>query len=191
LGCASGQGTVFTIGATGLATLHHFSYSDGANPQAALIQASDGRFYGMTPAGGTTGLARYSSWATGSIPAATLTTLHHFNGVDGAYPLAGLIQSTDGSLYGTTSEGGPDSTSNRVVFRVTLNTPPVTTDDSYSTPEDTMLTVDGPGVLANGGPTHGALALSRTAPSPTRGRRTTTARTVLRTKPKTVRGTRL
>ncbi len=174
-GGANGQGTVFTIGATGVATLHHFSYGDGANPQAGLIQASDGRLYGMTPAGGNDGLGTiFRLDATGSIPAGTLTTLHHFNGVDGAYPLAGLIESNDGSLHGTTSEGGPNTTSNGVVFRVTLNTPPVARDDSYSTPEDTELTVGGPGVLANDsdadadtlaavlmtGPTHGELKLT-------------------------------
>ncbi len=38
-----------------------------------------------------------------------LTTLHSFDGADGDYPEAGLVQGTDGSFYGTTYSGGATS----------------------------------------------------------------------------------
>ena len=48
------HGTVFAITPSGtLTTLHIFTGTDGANPYAGLIQATDGKFYGATKAGGT------------------------------------------------------------------------------------------------------------------------------------------
>jgi uncharacterized repeat protein (TIGR03803 family) len=39
-------------------------------------------------------------------PAGTFTLLYSFTGTTGAYPLAGLVLDSKGSVYGTTSEGG-------------------------------------------------------------------------------------
>jgi uncharacterized repeat protein (TIGR03803 family) len=47
-------GTVFEITPKGtLDVVYDFSSTDGANPETALVQASDGSFYGTTTAGGT------------------------------------------------------------------------------------------------------------------------------------------
>jgi len=40
------------------------------------------------------------------LPAQTFTTLHNFDYNDGANSYAGLVQATNGDLYGTTSGGG-------------------------------------------------------------------------------------
>jgi len=112
---AEGEGTLFKITPSGtLTVLYSFCIStgctDGANPYAAgLVQGSDGNFYGMTYAGGA-----YDNGTVFKItPSGTLTTLYSFCSqsgcLDGAYPIAGLVQASDGNFYGTTSAGGGSS----------------------------------------------------------------------------------
>jgi uncharacterized repeat protein (TIGR03803 family) len=84
--------------------LHSFDGIDGANPEAGLLQASDGKIYGTTVFGGHEGEGSIFSITTDG----TVTTLYSFpsfDHVDGANPF-GLMQHTDGKFYGTTSEGG-------------------------------------------------------------------------------------
>ena len=54
-------------------------------------------------------------------PSGTLTTLYNFCSqigcADGYYPVAGLVQATEGGLYGTTSQGGAGA--GGTVFRIT------------------------------------------------------------------------
>jgi len=111
-GGANGDyGTVFKITPSGtLTTLHSFcsqsGCTDGSSPEAGLIQATDGNFYGTTVSGGAN-----SYGTTFKItPSGTLTTLYSFCSqsgcTDGESPTARLVQSTDGNFYGTTSFGG-------------------------------------------------------------------------------------
>jgi uncharacterized repeat protein (TIGR03803 family) len=171
----SGCGTVFTITPIGaLTTLHRFDGADGANPEAALVQTTDGIFYSTTDHGGANGggtvfkmdprgelttiysFCSQSNCADGSpaqgalvhatngnfygttklggvcnerngcgtvfsmTPSGDLTTLFTFgHGGHGANPSAGLIQATDGNLYGTTFIGRTPSTG--TVFKITPN----------------------------------------------------------------------
>jgi len=95
--------------------LHTFSGTDGASPQAALIQATDGHLYGTTFAGGV-----YNSGTVFKItPGGTFTVLYNFAsaGTGGRYPTAPLVQGTDGNFYGTTVSGGTNS--NGTIFRIT------------------------------------------------------------------------
>jgi uncharacterized repeat protein (TIGR03803 family) len=92
--------------------------ADGQVPNAGLIQATDGNFYGTTLSGGTLGAGTiFKITSTG-----TLTTLHSFTGTDGEEPYAGLIQGTNGEFYGTTSGGGAHGYG--VVFRLSAGLGP-------------------------------------------------------------------
>jgi uncharacterized repeat protein (TIGR03803 family) len=73
------------------------------NPQAALIQATDGNFYGTSSSGGDANAGTVFQLT----PAGALTRLYSFTGgADGGYPFAGLVQGADGNFYGTSSSGG-------------------------------------------------------------------------------------
>jgi len=104
----TGGGTVFKITPTGaLTTLYSFcaqsDCADGSSPLAGLVQATDGNFYGTASSGGAYSTCNDDGCGVGTVfeitPSGTLTTLHSFNGTDGARPGA-LVQDTDGNLYG-------------------------------------------------------------------------------------------
>jgi uncharacterized repeat protein (TIGR03803 family) len=116
VGGAKYEGTVFEITPSGtLTTLYSFcsqggtACTDGDRPEAALVQATDGNFYGTTH-------GRTFDNESGTVfkitPGGTLTTLYSFCSqggtacTDGAIPSAGLVQDTNGMFYGTTSRGG-------------------------------------------------------------------------------------
>lgn len=113
-GGANGGGTVFEITREGqLTTLYNFcslpNCADGVNPYAGVIRASDGNLYGTTEVGGTKG--NYGT-VYKLTPERQLTTIASFDdGSNGEYPNSGMIQATDGNLYGTTLN---------TVYRVTL-----------------------------------------------------------------------
>ncbi len=79
--------------------------ADGAAPSAALIQSSDGYYYGTAQLGGANGDGTVLKVDSSG----NVTPLHEFSGKDGANPLGALIQASDGSFYGTTSLGGAKS----------------------------------------------------------------------------------
>jgi uncharacterized repeat protein (TIGR03803 family) len=80
----------------------------------ALVEGSDGNFYGTTQSGGTNG-----GWGTvfQITPTGTLTTLHSFGGPDGAGPYSPLLVSSNGTFYGTTNGGGANNAG--TVYRIT------------------------------------------------------------------------
>jgi|ERR1035438_3397660 uncharacterized repeat protein (TIGR03803 family) len=111
-----GFGTVFKVTATGtLTVLHSFDATDGEKSFAALVQGTDGNFYGTTSFGG--GNPNFGGTVFKITPTGTLTTLHSFGSGDGTGASAALIQATDGDFYGTTSGYGVSNTG--TVFKIT------------------------------------------------------------------------
>lgn len=80
-----------------------FDITNGGSPYGSLMQASDGKLYGMTNAGGNNGLGVVFSF---DLLSSTYTKLKDFDDVNGASPTGNLIQATDGKLYGMTRRGG-------------------------------------------------------------------------------------
>ncbi len=117
------SGTVFRITPSGkLTTLYSFCSQsgcpDGEYPTAALVQATDGNFYGTTYGGGAN--LHYGT-VFKITPSGTLTTLYSFcsqSGCgDGEVPGSALVQATDGNFYGTTVFGGANGEG--TVFKIT------------------------------------------------------------------------
>jgi uncharacterized repeat protein (TIGR03803 family) len=92
-----------------------FDQTNGAYPQAGLIQGKDGNLYGTTEFGGPGS----SGTLFEMTPLGTLTNLVLFNGTNGAGPRAGLIQVLNGNFYGTTYNGGSNNAG--TVFQATTN----------------------------------------------------------------------
>jgi len=107
-GGANNVGTVYKISSDGAFTLlHSFAAAEGEYPQASLALGSDGNFYGTTVNGGTNVCDAVMCGTVYKItPSGTLTVLHDFDGTDGTYTTAGLVQHTNGTFYGATYKGG-------------------------------------------------------------------------------------
>jgi uncharacterized repeat protein (TIGR03803 family) len=98
---------------------------EGEHPEAELVQATNGDFYGTTAFGG----AHRRGTVFKITPSGTLTTLYSFCS-QGVYPdctdgdnlIAGLVQASNGDFYGTTAYGGP--TGDGTVFSLSVGLGP-------------------------------------------------------------------
>ncbi len=135
-GGANGYGTIFKITPGGkLTTLYTFpapaafSLVCQANATSCgpMIQATDGNFYGVGSGGGANLAGMVFKLTAGG----TFSILYSFcaqtNCIDGSNPV-GVIEGSDGSVYGTTSGGGRQNSSCDsyltgcgTIFRITRN----------------------------------------------------------------------
>ena len=117
-GGTHGHGTLYKIHAdgSGVVVLHHFR--DSRNPSSSLVEGKDGLLYGTSEGGG--------SRLVGTVfkinkDGQNFTQLYQFtgSGADGKRPQAGVTLDSEGTCYGTTSEGGRYL--GGTVFRVDTN----------------------------------------------------------------------
>ncbi|MDR3415693.1 MAG: hypothetical protein P4L83_05865, partial [Nevskia sp.] len=140
-GGSGGYGTVFRIAPDGaFNVLYSFTGNpDGALPNGPLLEGSDGNFYGLTQAGGSSAnCSFYLAPNCGTVykitPDGRETVLHSFAGSpnDGALSDCGtcftsawgLVEGTDGNFYGITLQGGSYAQQNcsagcGTLFRIT------------------------------------------------------------------------
>ncbi len=113
----TGPGTIFSFNpSTNVFTdLIHFSTTNGAFPEGSLIQAGNGKLYGLTFGGGDSVSGVLFSY---DITGNSITKLATFKGSNGARPKGCLIQASDSNLYGMTSIGGMNNLG--TVFRYTI-----------------------------------------------------------------------
>jgi uncharacterized repeat protein (TIGR03803 family) len=128
MGNGAFDGTIFYLYPSGTMLSETYSFcslascADGELPLGALIQDSQNAmcpscqpvFYGTTYATELAGNNDAGTLFKFDLASATLTTLYTFcsqggtNCTDGLNPTANVVQGTDGNLYGTTFDGGPN-----------------------------------------------------------------------------------
>ncbi|HVM50176.1 MAG TPA: choice-of-anchor tandem repeat GloVer-containing protein [Candidatus Acidoferrum sp.] len=116
-GGLSGYGTLFRVTpGNAFLTLHSFNGVNASYSSSKFIQGSDGYLYGTSEDGGTNG-----NWGTvyRATTAGVVTLLASFDYTSGGTPMAGLVQDSDGTFYGTTYYGGTNGAG--TVFKMTAD----------------------------------------------------------------------
>jgi uncharacterized repeat protein (TIGR03803 family) len=80
-----------------------FSGVNGSNPLGSLIQASNGKLYGMTSRGGLNDKGTIFEY---DLTTGQLLSKYSFNGTNGSSPISNLVESPNGKLYGLAKTGG-------------------------------------------------------------------------------------
>jgi uncharacterized repeat protein (TIGR03803 family) len=108
-GGSGGGGTVFKLNTngTGFTVLKNFddSATTGLNPYTGLMQGANGALYGTTYSGGSLGAGTVFKLNTNGTGFSSLANFDY--SMTGGYNEGGgLVQATDGTIYGTALQGG-------------------------------------------------------------------------------------
>ncbi len=153
LGGSGGYGIVYKVNLAtkALTTLVTFNGNNGAYPVAGVTLDGNGKLYGTTYYGGSSGNNGNGYGIVYKVNLATkaLTTLVTFNGSKGATPSGDVTLDGNGFLYGTTRAGG--SGHDGTVYKVNLATNTFTTLVTFNGSNGTTpyggVTLDGNGFL--------------------------------------------
>lgn len=102
-GGAFGGGSIYTFkpATHTTALLHSFTVTEGTQPVGSLLLASDGNFYGVTS---RDGLNAAGGTVYRITPGGDFKVLHRFDSAaEPVGPVSGLVEGTDGWLYGSTN----------------------------------------------------------------------------------------
>jgi uncharacterized repeat protein (TIGR03803 family) len=110
------SGQIVSMTPQGDVTLLHAVAGDEGSQPNALVEASNGMFYGSLEFGGWKGAG--SLFAVS--PTGEFTPIRIFSQHDGANPAAPMIQASDGNLWGTTTRGCMNNLSGSV-YRLRLD----------------------------------------------------------------------
>ncbi len=169
-------GTLYKVGidGQGFTVLHTFPHDytaavagpDGGEPQSIPLFASDGSLYATAPYGGHVDAGtvfQIKPGADGVFGAnAPFQLLHDFSQVpDGYRPVDGLIQVSDGSLFGATISGGISDSSVGTIFNIAASggqfsvTSPFSTLYSFTSQSSGPNQISGPLVQGSDGRLYG------------------------------------
>jgi uncharacterized repeat protein (TIGR03803 family) len=178
-GGAFNRGTVFSMDKNGgNYTFFSFTSADSSGqPEAGLLEASDGLLYGTLYHGGTSALGSVFAVSTDLFSYyAVLYKFTNTNG-DGKWPNTELVEGTDGALYGLTQQGGNPSHPGGTIFKINKD------GSGYSVLRDFDSTIGGDypqgrllkgsngvfyGTTAYGGPGDGCVFALSSSPLPSR-----------------------
>lgn len=123
---SGGFGVLFKLSLKGKYTkLHEFGLdmiNDGFYPVAGLVAASDGKFYGATTAGSSSGNVPYGNLFS-ITSSGTYNLLYAFDGVHGYLEQATPMQHTNGKIYGTTVGSAPPNKTGGVFYSLDVGAP--------------------------------------------------------------------
>jgi uncharacterized repeat protein (TIGR03803 family) len=128
-GGASGDGTVFEVkaGSGAVTTIASFNSANGEWPYGGVVEDSSGNLFGTTLYGGADSEGTVFEIKAGS---GAVTTLVSFNGTNGDFPYASMVEDSSGNLFGTTRGGG--ASSEGTVFEIKSGSGAVTTLASFN-----------------------------------------------------------
>jgi uncharacterized repeat protein (TIGR03803 family) len=128
-GGAFNEGTVFEVqaGSDSITALASFNGTNGADPHGGVVEDSNGNFFGATQYGGASNDGTVFEVKAGSD---SITALTSFNGTNGSEPLGGVIEDSNGNLFGTTYNGG--ASDDGTVFEVKAGSGTITTLASFN-----------------------------------------------------------